>query len=392
MLSTCGVLQLKYTNAILALFVILLIGCAPTAPKEEKAPEAQALASIKIGVIAPLVGDEAAYGADVTAAVNLAVKEINSAGGVNGRQLEAIFENGGCNGKDATTAATKLIDVDKVPVIVGGYCSSETLGAAPLAEQAKVALVSPASSNPSISQAGDYIFRVTPSDAGQGTAIAEEIIKRGYHKVAVIVANTDYSLGLANAFKESFESKGGVIVVWEVYDRDSKDFRTQVAKARASQPEAIYLSAYPVDGALLVKQIRDLKMTMPLFGGEIFGSKDVVDAAGKENLEGLVYATPKFDAESPKAKNFLSKAQQVRGAELALPTFAADAYDAVYLIAEALKQKPGEEPSGTIVKDYLYTVKEWDGAGGRLTIDSNGDALKEFQTMYIHEGNFLKAP
>lgn len=387
-----GVLPLKYTNVILALFVILLVGCAPTAPKEEKAPEAQALAPVKIGVIAPLVGDASAYGEDVTAAVNLALQEINSAGGVNGRQLQAIFENGGCNGKDANTAATKLIDVDKVPVIVGGYCSSETLAAAPLAEAAKVALVSPASSNPSITTAGDFVFRITPSDAGQGKAIADEIIKRGYHKAAVVYMNSDYNLGLATAFKDAFEKLGGKIVAWETYEQDAKDFRTQIVKVRASQPEAIYLVPYGADAALIIKQITELKMKTPLFGSETFGSKDVVEAAGKENLEGLVYATPKFDAEAPKAKGFLAKAQQVRGSELSLPTFAADAYDAVYLIAEALKQKPGEEPSGAIVKDYLYTVKEWDGAGGMLTIDSNGDALKDYQIMYIHEGNFEKAP
>lgn len=377
-----------------------MFGCAPAAPAPgapeggEAAPagEAKALPPIRIGVLAPLVGDEAAYGADVTAAVNLAIADINSAGGVNGRKLEAIFENGGCNGKDATTAATKLIDVDKVQVIIGGYCSGETLAAAPLAEAAKVALISPASSNPTITQAGDYVFRVTPSDTGQGSAAAAEVIKRGHRKVAVIVANTDYSLGLANAFKENFEKMGGVIALWELYDKDSKDFRTQVAKARASKPDAIYLSSYPTDGALLVKQIRDLKMAEPIFAGETLGSKEVVEAAGEKNMEGLVYGTPRFDAERPKAKDFLPRAQQLRGAELTIPVFAADAYDAVNLIAEAAKAHPDEELSGTIVKDYLYTVKDYDGAGGVLTIDSNGDAVKEFQIMEVHGGDFKPAP
>ncbi len=385
---------------ILAVLVLILMGCAPAAPLAEGVTEegvvtkgeVKELPPVRIGVLAPLAGDDAAYGQDVTAAVSLAVEQINAAGGINGRTLEAIFENGGCNGKDATTAATKLIDVDKVPVIVGGYCSSETLAAAPLAEAAQVALISPASSNPAISQAGDYVFRVTPSDAGQGVAIAGEMIKRGHHKAAVIVANTDYTLGLAKAFKESFEKLGGVITSWETYEKDARDFRTQVAKVRASKPDAIYLSAYPTDGALVVKQIKQLKMTLPLFGGETFGSKDVVEAAGKDNLEGIVYATPKWDGTTPKATDFLQRGGVKRGAEFSLPVFAADAYDAVYLIAEALKQKPDQEPTGTIVKDYLYTVKEWQGAGGMLTIDQNGDAVKEFQIMLVHNGEFQKAP
>lgn len=391
---------MKYLNIILGLFVILLVGCAPAAPSAapagvtekgvETVGEAKELPPVKIGVIGPLVGDEAAYGADVTAAVSLAVDEINNAGGVNGRQLVAIFENGGCNGKDATTAATKLIDVDKVQVIVGGYCSSETLAAAPLAEAAKVALISPASSNPSISQAGDYVFRATPSDAGQGTAIAAEMIKRGHHKIAAIIANTDYTLGLAGAFKENFEKLGGVITVWELYDKDSKDFRTQVAKARASKPDAIYIVGYPTDGALIVKQIKQLRIELPLYGDETLGGADVIESAGKDNIEGLVYATPKFDPAWKRASEFLPRAQQKRGAELTLPVFAADAYDIVYLIAEALKQHPEQEPTGQLVKDYLYTVKEYEGAGGRLTIDENGDAVKEFQIMVIHNGDSEK--
>jgi branched-chain amino acid transport system substrate-binding protein len=390
------VLRVKYLNAFLTLFVLALVGCAPAAM--DKAPAgadmsgAKDLPPIKIGVIAPLVGDEAPYGADTTAAVKLAVEEINNAGGVNGRMLEAIYENGGCNGKDATTAATKLIDVDKVQVIVGGYCSGETLGAAPIAEAAMVALISPASSNPSITTAGDYVFRVTPSDAGQGTAVAAEAIKRGHHKMAVIVANTDYSLGLANAFKENFEKMGGVIQSWELYDKDSKDFRTQVVKTRTSRPDAVYIVGYPTDTALIIKQIRELKMTEPLYSGEIVGSKDVVEAAGSANIEGTVYATPKFEANRPKATDFITKAQQYRGAELTLPVFAANAYDAVHLIADAARANAGTELTGTLVKDFLYSVKEYDGAGGKLTIDENGDALKEFQVMYIHEGDFYPAP
>ncbi len=376
------------------------MGCAPAAPQTEGVTEkgvvtkgeAKELPSVKIGFIGPLTGDAAGMGTDGRAGVELAVKELNNAGGINGRMVDVVYEDGKCNGKDAITAATKLIDVDKVPVIVGGLCSSETLATAPLAEAAKVALISYASSNPSISQAGDYVFRVWPSDIGQAKAMADEIITRGHHKVAVIYMNQDYNLGLAKAFKESFEKLGGVITAWETYEPDAKDFRTQIAKARASKPDTIYLVPYSVDGGLLIKQIRQLKMTLPLFGSETLGSKEAVEAAGTENIEGLVYATPKFDPAWPKASEFLPKVTQHKGSDLSIPAIAADAYDAVTLIAEALKQKPDQEPSGTIVKEFLYTVKEWQGAGGLLTIDENGDPLKDFQIMFVHNGEFEKAP
>jgi len=388
---------MKYLNIILGLFVILLMGCAPAAQQGAPAEGAEAapaaageLPAVKIGVIAPLSGDVANLGADHRAGVALAVQEINAAGGINGRQVEAIYEDAKCGGKDATTAATKLIEVDKVQFIVGGLCSSETLAAAPLAEQAKVVMISPGSSNPSVSQAGDYIFRTWPSDTGQGKVIAEEMIKREHHKVAVILMNKDYNIGLANAFKENFEKMGGVITAWELYAEEEKDFRTPVAKARASKPDAIYLVSYPVDGGLIIKQIRQLRIDLPVYGTETLGTKDTVDAAGKENIEGMVYATAKFDPTWKRASEFLPKAQQVKGSDLTMPALSADAYDAVYLIAEALRTAPDQEPTGTIVKDYLYTVKNWEGAGGRLTFDEHGDPLKDFQIMIVHDGDFKK--
>ena len=337
-------------------------------------------------------GDASAYGADEQAGVELAIKEINGAGGVNGRELVAIYEDSKCNGKDANTAATKLIEVDQVQFIVGGICSSETLAAAPLAEGAMVALVSPASSSPDITNAGDYIFRTWPSDSGQGKAIAEEIIRRGHTIVGVIYMNSDYNLGLANAFKESFEPLGGVIAGWETYEQDSRDFRTQVAKLRAARPDAIYIIPYSVDGGLIVKQIRQLRMAQPLFGSETMGTKETIEAAGVENIEGLVYATPAFDDTVPKAKEVLIKATQLKGADLSLPVITANAYDATHLIADALKASPGAEPTGSLVRDYLYTVKDYEGAAGTLTIDGNGDAMKGFQVMYIHDGDFFRAP
>lgn len=389
--------QTKYTSKILTLFFVLLVGCAPPTPSApeagpEAAPEAAPTTPaetgpIRIGFIGPLSGDAAGLGADDRAGVELAVKEINDAGGINGRTLEVIFEDGKCNGKDANTAATKLIDVDKVPVIIGGLCSSETLAAAPLAEAAKVALISPASSNPSITQAGDFVFRVWPSDTGQGKAMAEYLNSKNIKKVGIIYMNQDYNLGLATAFKQNFEALGGQVVAWETYEQDAKDFRTQIAKARAARPDAIYLVPYSVDGGLLVKQIRELKITLPLYGSETLGSKESVEAAGKENIEGLIYATPKFDSEWPKAKEFLPKATALKGSDLSIPAIAANAYDAAYLVAEAFKQKG---ISGEAVRDYLYTVKDYDGAGGKLTIDSNGDALKEFQLMQIKNGEFVK--
>ncbi len=345
---------------------------------------------LKIGFIGPLTGDVSNFGTDAKAGMELAIKEINDAGGINGRQVVGIYEDAKCSGKDATTAVTKLIEIDKVDFIVGGLCSAETLAAAPLAEKAKVVLISYASSSPDITKAGDYIFRTWPSDTGQGKAMAEEITKRGHKKVAVIFMNSDYNLGLATAFKQNFEKLGGQITAWETYDSESKDFRTQITKALASNLNAVYLVPYAVDGGLLIKQVRQMNKDIPLFGPESLGSKEAVEAAGIESIEGLVYATPKFDEESPKAKELLPKVEKIKGGKISLFVLSANSYDAVNLVAEALKANPDKIPTGTVVKDYLYTIKDWQGASGTLTINKNGDPLKEFQIMRVHNGEFVK--
>ncbi|MBS3176061.1 penicillin-binding protein activator [Candidatus Woesearchaeota archaeon] len=361
---------------------LLLIILVMTACQQQVAKPAVS-ETIKIGFIGPLTGDTASLGTTLRDGAEIAVEEINAKGGVNGKKIEAIYEDGGCKAQGATLAAQKLINNDKVVLIIGGSCSSETLAAAPIAEEAKIILISPSSSNPDITKAGDYIFRTWPSDTGQGKAIAEKMIKDGITKVGIINTNSDYNIGLAKAFTESFTTNGGQVLIHEMYEQDSKDFRTQLTKIKAKNVEALYIVPY-LEGGLILKQAKELGLTIPMYGSEVLGSKEIVNDAGGA-AENVVYATAKFDDQAEPAKAFLAKYQQKYGKEPSYPSFAATAYDTVMVVTDAMKAGTESET----IKNYLYNLNDYSGVAGTLTIDENGDALKEFQIMVIQNGEFI---
>ena len=378
--------KIKVTYAIIFLIIGLVLGFIVgklTTGPSTSVSTSESSESIKLGFVGPLTGENANIGIPIRRGVELALEDINAKGGVNGRQLEAIFEDGKCGAKDANTAGLKLIDQDEVIAIVGGTCSSETLAIAPNAEQNKVPLISPSSTNPKITNAGDYIFRVVGSDALQGKVMAEYVFNEGYKKAAVIYQNSDYNLGLKNVFSDTFTSLGGEVVAAETYESDAKDYKTQLTKISASDAEVLYIIPYS-EGGLIIKQAKELGLEIPFFGPETFESEAVLKDGGNA-LEGLVFTKPRFDENNPPSKKALNQYQTKYGEKSEFPAYMTNAYDIVVLITKALEK----EVSSESIKNYLYTVKNYDGAGGKLTIDKNGDALKDFTFMEIEDGKFV---
>jgi len=352
----------------------------------EAAAEVELEGTITLGSFMPLTGENGFLGETARDAITMGLEEINSQGGVNGKEVEVIFEDSRCEGKLAATAANKLVTQDKVTAIIGTMCSAETLAGAPIAEENKVVLVSTASSNPAITDSGDYIFRTWPSDELQGTVMAEHVVNvEGLKKVGLIYMNSDYNVGLAEAFKESLISLGGEVTADEKYEPDSKDFRTQLMKIKDSNPEAIYMVPYS-EGGLVTKQIKELSIDLPMFTAEVFGTdKTLEDAAG--SAEGVIFATPSFDETNPESKDFLEKYNERFGEGPAHNAVAANAYDNLMIVAEALKS--GAQTSDEI-RDYLYAIEGYPGAAGKLTIDENGDAIKDFQLMIVKGDTFVE--
>ena len=376
--------------AILTLVLLLISACAvqQQAPTEYKKP-VQFQGSYKIGVMLPLTGDGAAYGLPEQKGVKIAIEEINAKGGINGRKLEAIYEDSKCNPKDGNAAAQKLVNIDKAKVIVGGACSGETLGASPITEANKVILISPSATNPDITKAGDFVFRVAPSDAYAGVVASDyafKDLKAG--KAAIISEATDYAQGLRKVFKENFAKLGGEIVADETYNPEDTDFRTQVTKVKSANPDVIYLvPQVPQKGLLLVKQIKEagLKQQQLLTAEVIIGQRDMI----KENaadFEGLIGVEQKFDDKNPKAAALLAKYKQETKEDAQFPQFVSSAYDIVYLLADAIGKNGYDSEK---VRDYLYAVKDYDGAVGKVTIDENGDPIMDYSVKQAKNGELV---
>jgi len=322
---------------------------------------------IKIGAILPLTGNVASYGQSAKNAIELAVNEINSQGGIKGRLLQIIYEDGKCNGKEASTAAHKLIEVDKVKIILGGECSAEVLAEAPITEANKVILFSSFASHPDITNAGDYVFRNMVNDL-QGGRDAARMIKE--KKVAALVESTEYAQALEKVFKEELEKLGKMIIAEENYNPGEKDFRSHLIKIKKKKPEAIFVNCQNViSGGLAVKQIREMGLEIPIYSMIVFSGKDALSAAG-EAADGVIFAdAPGLNKNNPKAVEFLNRYKEKYG-EPANEYLVGAKYDAVYLIANALK-KCNEDTD--CIRDYLYGVEEYNGVIGKYRFDKNGD-------------------
>jgi branched-chain amino acid transport system substrate-binding protein len=346
--------------------------------------------TIRIGYVGPLTGDASSYGSDTLNGVRIAIDEVNAKGGIGGKKIELIAEDGRCNGADASNAAQKLVNVDQVVAIIGGQCSSETLAIAPIVEAAKILLISPVSSNPAITDAGDYVFRVTPSDALKGKAIDAYIQKAGFKKVAIISENTDFCQGVREAVTGNLPS--GVTAVFdEVVDAGTKDYRTLMTRLKAMNFD-VFIPNAQSDAVVaeMAKQMRELGMTQQMIGADGADSVNLGKIA-PEAVEGMkVLSLPALDESVPAAKEFGTIFRQRYDEPKQSLYWSALAYDAANVV---LKGLDAGEPAG--LKDYLYNMKDYNGLSGVFHFDKNGDVvglpfgLKEFKNGDLQQSEVV---
>ena len=380
----------KIIFVFLAVMALILSSCTQQSatvqqPGGGEVNPAKPQGSYKIGVMLPLTGDGAAYGLPIQKSVKIALDEVNAKGGVNGKLLEAVYEDSKCNPKDGNAAAQKLVNIDGVKVIIGGACSGETLGAAPIANDNKVVMLSPSATSPDITlKGGDFLFRLAPSDAYAGVVASDYAYKElKAKKAAIISETTDYAQGLRKVFKDNFAKLGGEIAADETYNPEDTDFRTQVTKVKAAGPDVIYLLPQaPAKGVLLVKQLKEAGIKTQLLTAEVIIGRNVIKDNAAD-LEGLVGIEQKFDEKAPKAASLLAKYRQQAKEEPPFPGYMSGAYDAVYLLSDAIA-KNGYD--GEKIRDYLYGVKNWEGAVGKVTIDRNGDVVLDFSVEQVKNG------
>jgi len=278
-----------------------------------------------------------------------------------------------------------LISIDNVDSILGPFSSSDVLSCGPIAEKNKKILFTTSASSPAISDLGDYIFRNVPSDNLEATLMANFLIDNlKVNKISIIHINSEYGLGVTNAFKKVYSGKGLNAENAVSYNTGTKDFKTILSKIKADNPEAIYLVGYKELG-LITKQVKELGINSKLFSTALFEDKDVLASAG-DSANGVIFTSITFDPQStdPRAMQFSKTYSENYGSPP--DGFAAVAYDGVYILYPILK-KCGK--NADCIKTELYNVRDFPGLLGNISVDSNGDVSLPIRLKKVQDGKFV---
>ncbi len=363
--TTAKVIAVIVAVVVITWAVASMVSSHPSSqPAQSTTPSSGGV--VKLGFIGPLTGDAANLGQNAKTAVQLAVDEVNQSGGIQGKQLQMVYEDGQCNGTAASNAANKLMNVDQVPVILGGACSGETGAFAPAAKQAGVVVFSYCSSNPALSKAG--IFRDYPSDAYQGSFGADYVYNTlGKRKAAVMFAKTDYGVGIKQVFENEFQKLGGTIVDEEGFDQGTRDLRTQLAKVKAAKPDIVYFVSMTDEAVVGIKQAGELGLKMPFFGGDGWDDPKIPKTTGSAS-NGDMYTVPK----PTRLDDFKAQMKAKTGSDEVL-TCSPYAYDAVKLMAQVIG-KVGTDPAA-IRTEMFKTLYTGGVSSDKISFDENGDLV-----------------
>ncbi|WNG61405.1 ABC transporter substrate-binding protein [Archangium gephyra] len=389
----------RFAPMILAAFALLAGACekkTQPAPSGQGAPGGQAAQpaagggapsagdTIVLGEVGSLTGAQATFGVSTRNGVDLAIKEANEAGGVKGKKLKVIVYDDQGKPEEAAQAVTRLITQDKVVLILGEVASSNSLAMAEKAQAAGVPMITPSSTNPSVTQKGEYIFRVCFIDPFQGFVMAKfarENLKAD--RVAILQDNKSaYSIGLTDVFTAKFKEMGGAIVTTQSYSQGDTNFRAQLTAIKKVKPQAIYVPGYYNDVGIVARQAREMGVSVPLMGGDGWDSEKLFELAGN-SLDGS-YFSNHYSPSNPDAKvqKFISDYKAAYGG---VPdALAALGYDAAKVAIAALER--AKDLSGPAVRDAIAQTKDFPGVAGNITLDQDRNAVKSAAILQIENG------
>ena len=337
---------------------------------------------IKIGHLGPLTGFAANYGEQERQAIDLAVEEINAKGGINGKRLEVIHEDDQLDPTLATNAINKLITVDKVVAVIGELSSTVTLAVAPIAEKNKVVLMVHAANSNKLSGAGEYIFRIYPTNTDEGQALVELASSLGSKNASILYVNNDYGTDLESVVKKDFAENGGTISISEGYNPDETDFRTQLTKVKEKNPTVVFLLGYPKDMAMILRQAKEIGLRPLFLADDTFNNPQIVDWSGNAS-EGVVFVTPS-NGDAERWQELSQKIENKYGDNATFIT--AMAYDATNLLAASMESSGATSDE---IKTGLTQLKDYPGVTGNITFDKNHDVeTRLFSIMIVKGGKF----
>jgi branched-chain amino acid transport system substrate-binding protein len=363
----------------LAATVAALVGCGG-----EKTPGAE---GIQVGFFGALTGPTATFAQSGKNGVTLAVEEINAGGGVlGGKRLDLLIEDDRGEATEAASAVSKLITRDHVVALIGEQASSRTIAAAPIAQSYGVPMISPTSTNVEVTKKGDYIFRVCFTDAYQGAVIASFARKNLEARTAVLLVDVrnDYSVGLAEAFRNSFQRAGGRLLAELKYSEGDNDFSAQLTAIRPLDPDVLVVPGYYTDAGLIARQAKALGLRAVLLGADGWDSPKLVEIGG-EAVEGAYFSNHySADDPSPAVRQFVAEYRKKYGVDP--DSIAALSYDAVKLLADAIRRAGSTE--GKRVRDALADTRDFAVVSGAITMDADRNPIKPAVILKVEGGRF----
>ena len=366
-----------YRPAILLALVGTILTSSSCSRKQEP--------GIPVGQFASLTGGQASFGQSTDKGVQLALAEINAAGGVLGQPLRIITKDNQSKPGETSTAVRELISRNKVVALIGEVASGRSLEAAPIAQRSGIPMISPASTNEKVTETGDHIFRVCFIDPFQGTVCAKFSRKLGFTKAGIITdVSKDYSLGLAKSFKQEFTANGGVITGEQSYSGGDKDFSAQLTAIKADNPQVIFLPAYYTEAPLIIRQARQLGITVPFIGGDGWDSPELVGVGGS-SVEGCYFSNHFSDqSKDPLVVAFVDAYRKKYNGEP--DAMVALGYDSVYLLADAMKRAGTTDPAK--VNAAIAATRDFPGVTGKITLDAHRNPTKSAVMLQVKNGKF----
>ena len=341
---------------------------------------------IRIGEVQTLTGPEAGIGLAIHEGIELAIQELNSTGGIQGKPLELLTLDDQGKGEEAAAAATKLITHHHVSALLGASASSRSRVVADVAQGNKIPMITPTSTHPEITTVGNYVFRICFIDSFQGKVMADFALKKLEARRLAILRDikSDYSVGLAEYFTKRIQEAGGEVVLQQNYSSGDVDFKSQLTAIRAKSPSAIFIPGYYTDVALIARQARELGIQSPLLGGDGWASPKLLEIAG-QSINNSYYSSH-YSSDDPSqfiqtfVSHFKNKFHSVPNGLSAL------GYDSAGVMIAAMKQTSNLLPKE--IQESLTKTHNYNGITGRITIDLNRNAIKSAVILKVEHGQF----
>lgn len=337
---------------------------------------------IKIGAIFSMTGNVAEYGQRSRKGFELAIYVLNKRGGINGKKVVGIIEDAKSMSKDAIAAYQKLINFDKVDIIIGDVLSSTTIAIVPLIEKDKKILFAPGASHPDLHGASPFFFRNWVSDDFDGYVMANYIYENNINRIGILVQKSDYAIGLANSFEKEYIKLGGSIAMREDFETGETNFRTRISRFKSKNIHSVYLVGESKENGGILKQAKELNYNPKWFSNLTVETPECAEIAGNAR-EGVIFSTPAFttNSEKPLVKEFVTEFESKYSEEPEATS--GHAYDAVMIIASAI-EKVGTDIEK--LRKEILNIKDFPGVTGVTTFDKLGDVKKDVFIKEIRNG------